>query len=81
MGISWSFLLAVYFLALGAAVISSAPGGLGPFDLTLFALLPSQNPGELITAIIAFRLIYLAVPALVSAVILASPKFLKPCLL
>ncbi len=77
-GISWSLLLAVYFLALGAAVVSSAPGGLGPFELTLFALLPSQNPGELMTAIIAFRLVYFAVPALVSAVVLACPRLLKP---
>jgi len=77
-GISWSLLLAVYFLALGAVIVSFAPGGLGPFELTLFTLLPSQNPGELMTAIIAFRLVYFAVPALVSAVFLACPRLLKP---
>ena len=80
--LGWTLLLPVYFLALGAAIISSAPGGLGPFELTLFALLPSQNPGDLMAAIIAFRLVYFSLPALVSAGVLAYPRLLfsgSPC--
>lgn len=75
--ISWSLLMQVYFLALGAAVISSAPGGFGPFELTLFALLPSQNSTELMAAVIAFRLVYFALPALVSALVLTFPALVR----
>lgn len=76
-GISWTMLLAVYSLALGAAVVSSAPGGIGPFELTIYALLPSQDPSALLTSIVAFRLIYFALPALISAGVLAWPELLK----
>jgi len=51
--------ITVYSLALGAAVVSSASGGIGPIELTIYTLLPSQAPGALLTSIVAFRLINL----------------------
>ena len=33
-------LFPIYLIALGAAILSGTPGGVGPFELTLLALLP-----------------------------------------
>ncbi|WP_424940079.1 phosphatidylglycerol lysyltransferase domain-containing protein [Aliiroseovarius sp. S253] len=62
-------LVAAYLLALGAGLISSSPGGMGAFELTLLALLPSLDAEPLLAAILAFRTIYYAVPALIAAAI------------
>lgn len=40
LGLGWEAVVSVYLLALGAALISGAPGGVGPFELTVLALLP-----------------------------------------
>lgn len=77
MDISWPLLLTAYCLALGAAVISSAPGGVGPFELTLVALLPMAGSSELMAGILAFRLVYYALPALLSGLTLTLPKLLE----
>ena len=53
----------VFLIALGAAIFSGAPGGVGPFELTMLALLPSQPDTALMAAILAFRAVYYAVPA------------------
>jgi phosphatidylglycerol lysyltransferase len=50
-------------------LISSAPGGMGAFELTLLALLPALDAELLLAAILAFRTIYYALPALIAAVI------------
>ncbi len=62
--------LPVFLLALGAALISGTPSGLGPFELTLLTLLgqstatgamPAAAP--LLAGIAAFRVLYFFVPA------------------
>ncbi|MDU8911467.1 phosphatidylglycerol lysyltransferase domain-containing protein [Aestuariicoccus sp. MJ-SS9] len=55
---------AVYLLALGVAMLAATPGGLGPFELILLAALPAVPEAELLSAIVAFRLVYYALPAL-----------------
>jgi phosphatidylglycerol lysyltransferase len=75
--ISWPLLLSAYFIALGAAVISSAPGGVGPFELTLVALLPMAGSEELMAGILAFRLVYYALPALLAGIAISLPKVLE----
>lgn len=77
MGISLPLLLTAYCLALGAAIVSSAPGGVGPFELTLVALLPLAGSEELMAGILAFRLIYYALPALLSGLTLAMPRLIE----
>ncbi|MCK0143518.1 phosphatidylglycerol lysyltransferase domain-containing protein [Aliiroseovarius sp. F20344] len=62
-------LIAAYLLALGAGLISSAPGGMGAFELTLLALLPTLEAEPLLAAILAFRTIYYAVPAVLAALV------------
>ncbi len=75
--ISWPLLLSAYFLALGAAVISSAPGGVGPFELALVALLPMAGGEELMAGILAFRLVYYALPALLAGLAISLSKVLE----
>lgn len=62
-------LIAAYLLALGAGLISNAPGGMGAFELTLLALLPALDAEPLLAAILAFRAVYYALPALIAAIV------------
>ena len=66
--------LAAFLVALGAGLVSGAPGGVGPFELTLVTLLPAAREAELVAAVLAFRLVYYALPACASLVILARPS-------
>ncbi len=56
-------LFAAFLAALGAGLLSGAPGGVGPFELCLVTLLPTVPENDLIAAVLAFRLIYYALPA------------------
>lgn len=73
-----SAFLAAFAVALGAGLLSGAPGGVGPFELCLIALLPMIPEAELMAGILAFRLIYYAVPACLAFVALARPVAPKP---
>ena len=71
--VSYTYLLPVFALALGAGLFSSTPGGAGPFELTLLALLPHLAEAPLLGAVLAWRVIYYAVPAVLALVPLAFP--------
>lgn len=73
LSLSWDIVVPVYLMALGAALISGAPGGVGPFELTALALLPGSDMTGILAGIIAFRLIYFALPAVVSGLWLLWP--------
>lgn len=68
----WMF-VPVFLLALGAALLSSAPGGVGPFEVVLLTLLPDVPVAELVVGLIAFRALYYALPALAAAMALLQP--------
>lgn len=59
--------LPAFLLALGAGLISGAPGGMGAFEITLLSLLPGQPAPDLIAAVLAWRLVYFVVPAVLGA--------------
>lgn len=71
-GIGFGILFAAFTVALGAGLISNAPGGLGAFDLALMALLPAVPDATLLATILAFRLVYYVVPALAGAAVLLA---------
>ncbi|WP_037253671.1 phosphatidylglycerol lysyltransferase domain-containing protein [Roseobacter sp. SK209-2-6] len=71
-------LLAVYTLALGAAILSSAPGGTGPLELTILSLLSVADSGALLAGLLAFRLVYYALPALLATAMLFLPRKASP---
>lgn len=75
-------LFAAYLLALGAGLLSNAPGGVGAFELTLLALLPGIGAEPLLAAILAFRVVYYVVPALIGLATLVRPveRFADPLL-
>lgn len=60
-------LLPAYLLALGAGLISGTPGGVGAFEMTLLAALPMVPEPALIAGVLAFRLAYYALPAVLAA--------------
>lgn len=60
-----------FLLALGAALVSGTPGGVGPFEITLLALLPTIDAEPVLGAVLAYRLIYYALPAIIGMGILA----------
>ncbi len=76
--LSFATFLPIFMLAIGVAMLSGAPGGVGPFELTLISLLPQVPTAELIAAIIAFRAIYYAGPALVAVVVVFVTKRPEP---
>lgn len=61
--IAFHLLFAAYLVALGAGLMSNAPGGVGAFDLTLLALLSVSSNPDAMAALLAFRVIYYALPA------------------
>lgn len=71
--LTFEVLLPIFALALGAGLFSSTPGGAGPFELTLLAFLPHVAEEPLLGAVLAWRLIYYAVPALIALIPLAFP--------
>ena len=60
-------LLPAFLVALGAGLISGTPGGVGAFEITLLALLPNLPEASLLAAILAWRAVYFALPAIIGA--------------
>lgn len=71
--LSLAALFPIYLIALGAAILSGTPGGVGPFELTVLALLPHYPETELMAAILAFRMIYYAIPAVLGGIAVLKP--------
>ncbi|MEM5468524.1 phosphatidylglycerol lysyltransferase domain-containing protein [Celeribacter marinus] len=61
--------ISAYLFALGAGLIGSTPGGVGPFEATLANLLPAIPLEVLLGSVLAFRAVYYLLPAALSAVI------------
>jgi phosphatidylglycerol lysyltransferase len=63
--------LPAFLLALAAGLVSGTPGGMGPFEITLLTLLPEAPQAELLAAMLGFRVVYFALPAILGAIWLA----------
>jgi uncharacterized membrane protein YbhN (UPF0104 family) len=61
--------LAVFLASFSAALVSNAPGGLGVFELLFIKAMPAVPQVQVLTALLMFRLFYLIIPLLISAVI------------
>ncbi len=62
--------LAAYLLALGAGLVLTTPGGIGPFEAALLTLLPGIETETLLASIIAYRAVYYALPAILGGLVL-----------
>lgn len=67
LALPFTTLLPAFLLALGAGLALGTPGGMGAFEVTLLALLPMGENPDLLAAILAWRLVYYAIPAILGA--------------
>ena len=63
----------LFLIALGSGLISNTPGGVGPFELILLSAVPTGDPGAILGAIVAFRAVYYALPAICAGLALMRP--------
>ncbi len=75
--LSFAHMLPLFLLALGAALITGAPGGVGPFEVMLLALLPTVPVPELMSAMVAFRAVYYIGPACCASLLLVWPRHIS----
>jgi len=69
----------IFLLAFGLGLICGSPAGVGPFEVALFALLPLAADGPLLAGILAWRLIYYIIPALLGiAALTFSQRNISP---
>ena len=69
--LSFLTLYPAFLLAQGAGLVSNTPGGVGPFEITLITLLPATPEPELIAAILAWRIAYYGLPAVLAIALVA----------
>ena len=67
----WHF-FGMFLLAVVLAIVSTVPGGLGVFELTLIVLLDGTNSHELVGALLAFRIIYYLIPLAIGVLLMAG---------
>ncbi|QGP81194.1 bifunctional lysylphosphatidylglycerol flippase/synthetase MprF [Sphingobium sp. CAP-1] len=61
-----------YALAIIVALISHVPGGIGIFEAVILALLPGVDRPSLVTALIAYRILYYLLPLLLAVLLIAA---------
>ncbi len=70
---------AAFLLALGAGLLGATPGGVGPFEFMLLACLPGLPAEQTLAAIVAYRAVYFALPAvLAGAALVIGPRLHWP---
>lgn len=72
---AFEVLLPLFMVALGCGLMSNTPGGVGPFELILVSALPAGAGAEagVLAAILAFRIVYYAVPACLAMLAMFRP--------
>lgn len=65
--IGFAAFLPTFLLALGAGLLSGAPAGLGAFEISLLALFPQAGETGLLAGVLAWRVVYHALPAAIGA--------------
>ncbi|MEI4487098.1 phosphatidylglycerol lysyltransferase domain-containing protein [Frigidibacter sp. MR17.14] len=76
-------MLPAMLLAFAAGLVSGTPAGLGAFEAVFLSLLPEQPAEPLIGAILAWRAVYFAGPAVIGAAtaLLCPPRPARPVLI
>ncbi|MCA9215149.1 MAG: lysylphosphatidylglycerol synthetase family protein, partial [Planctomycetales bacterium] len=64
--------LAIYLLALVAALFSQVPGGLGVLELVLLVLLSPSEPQAVVGALLAYRAIYYLIPLAIGLLVMGA---------
>ncbi|HVP07000.1 MAG TPA: lysylphosphatidylglycerol synthase domain-containing protein, partial [Candidatus Acidoferrum sp.] len=72
-GLSYGHVVGVYLLSQIAGLASNVPGGLGVFETVFILLLgPVAEPAQLVSSLLAYRLIYYLLPLALASVSLAG---------
>lgn len=77
-------LLLAYVLAIVVALVSHVPGGLGVFEATVIALCPRIPAGELVAALLVYRIVYYILPLALALVLMMRherARWRRPALL
>ena len=72
--LDFGLLFPAFLLALGGGFVSGTPGGVGPFELALVSLLPGEDTAPLLGAVLAWRMVYFALPAALGGLTLALSR-------
>jgi len=78
LGVAFLPLLACFIIALGAAILSNAPTGIGVFDVVLISLLAIPGTEPVLAALLAFRIVYYFVPFALACLVIARPTEPEP---
>lgn len=68
--VGWTGFIAIYAVAIGLGVLSHVPAGLGVFETVIVALV-GGDAGQILGALLLYRVIYHVVPLLLAAVVVA----------
>jgi glycosyltransferase 2 family protein len=71
-GVGYETFLAVYVVAIMLGIISHAPGGLGVFEVTVLLALSSLSQGQVLGALLLFRICYYFIPFVVALALLGA---------
>ena len=78
-GISFPVFLSLFVVAQIFGMMSQIPGGVGVFEATFMAALSKTLPADkLFVSLLYYRLVYYALPLLISLIILAISQFRRP---
>lgn len=72
--LAFATLLPAFLLAFGAGLVSGTPGGVGAFEVTLLALVPQVPDAPLLAAVLGWRVVYFALPAVCGAALAARGR-------
>jgi phosphatidylglycerol lysyltransferase len=67
----------LYMVALAAAVASAVPGGLGVFESILVLLMPAVPASQTLGALLAYRLVYYALPFGLAVLLLSAHEVVR----
>jgi phosphatidylglycerol lysyltransferase len=70
--ISYLAFAGLYMVALAASLLSLVPGGLGVFETIMVLLLPGVPAPQMLAALLAYRLVYYALPFGVALMLLSA---------
>lgn len=74
--IPFATMLAAYVFAVVLGIASHAPGGIGVFEATMLIALPGVPRGELLGALLVYRLCYYLVPFVLALVLLGTREIM-----
>jgi phosphatidylglycerol lysyltransferase len=75
-GIGFPAFVAVFAVAIALGIASHVPAGLGAFEAVIIAVLGRASPmGDVISALLLYRLIYYGLPLLLAAGLMGSAEF------